>query len=80
MRTTLVLDDLLLRRAKRRAADRNMTVSELVNEALREVLDRAEPVAPPFSMVKYGQGSGQVRHEPAEFARDLDDEGRRRLR
>jgi len=35
MRTTLILDDQLFRRAKREAGDRGATLSELVNTALR---------------------------------------------
>ena len=80
MRTTLVLDGSLLHRAKRRAAERNVTVSDLVNEALRDSLGRPEPEAPPFSMVTYARGGAQVRHEPSDFAAELEDEDRSRLR
>ena len=80
MRTTLVLDDNLVRRAKRRAVERSQTLSDVVNEALREAL-REEPVeAPPFSLVTYGHRARQVRHEPADFAAALDAEDRERLR
>lgn len=80
MRTTLVLDDALLRQAKRRAAERNLTVSDVVNMALRDSLSRPEPVAPPFSMVTFGHGGRSVRHEPIDFAGAQDDEDRARLR
>ncbi len=40
MRTTVSIDDDLLRAAKRRAADEGRPLSELVNEALRERLAR----------------------------------------
>jgi hypothetical protein len=80
MRTTLVLDDALLRRAKQRAAERNQTVSDLVNEALRASLDRAQPSAPPFALVTYGRGSPRVRHEPIDFQLDSDEEDRARIR
>jgi len=73
MRTTLVLEDALLRQAKRRATERNMTVSELVNEALRESLARPRATAPPFSMVTYGRGSAKVHHEPADLDAALED-------
>jgi hypothetical protein len=79
MRTTLVLDDTLLRQAKRRAAERNLTVSDVVNEALRDSFGRPLPVAPPFSMATYGRAGRQVRHEPSDFATELLDEDRRRL-
>jgi plasmid stability protein len=76
MRTTLVLDDDLLRQAKIRAAQQNVTVSEIVNRALREKLDQEEPEAPPFMMVTYGRGRPPVDHEPADFAARLEEEDR----
>jgi hypothetical protein len=76
MRTTLVLDDELLRKAKRLAAERDTTVSDVVNEALRELFGRPRPQAAPFTMITYGRGSRRVHHEPADFARALDDEDR----
>jgi hypothetical protein len=36
MRSTLILDDDLFRKAKRRAAALNTTLSDVVNQALRE--------------------------------------------
>jgi hypothetical protein len=80
MRTTLVLDDGLLHRAKRRAAERNVTVSDLVNEALRESLDQRPANVLPFAMVTYGRGAPKVRHEPADFESHLEDEDRERKR
>ena len=81
MRTTLVLDDQLFRQAKRRAAERNLTLSDIVNEALRESLKGpARATASPFSMVTYGRARGRVHHEPADFAGTLEDEDRDRLR
>lgn len=80
MRTTLVLEDALLRQAKRRAAERNLTVSDVVNEALRDTFGRPVPAAPPFSMTTYGRAGRPVRHEPADFATGLEDEDRTRLR
>lgn len=80
MRTTLVIDDALLRQAKRRAAERDQTVSEIVNEALRDAFDRPVPEAPPFSMATYGQPGPGVRHEPSDFASALEAEDRDGLR
>lgn len=80
MRTTLVLDDLLLRQARRRAAERNLTVSAVVNEALRDSFGRPAPVAAPFSMITYGRAQDRVQHEPSEFAAALDQEDQDRLR
>jgi hypothetical protein len=79
MRTTLVIDDVLLRQAKRRAVERDLTVSDVVNEALRESFRQTSPAAPPFSFVTYGGAARRVRHEPADFAAELEDEDRRRL-
>jgi Bacterial antitoxin of type II TA system, VapB len=79
MRTTLVIDDVLLRQAKRRAAERDLTVSDVVNEALRESFRQTSPAAAPFSFVTYGGAGRRVRHEPADFAAELEDEDRRRL-
>ncbi len=78
MRTTLVLDDALLRQARQRAAERDVTVSDVVNDALRQALSRPATVAPPFSMVTYGSGGPIVHHEPAELKALLDDEDRKR--
>jgi hypothetical protein len=80
MRTTLVLDDSLLRQAKHRAAERSITVSDVVNEALRESLGRPAPSAPPFSMITYGAAGPAVHHEPSDFTTELEDEDRARLR
>lgn len=76
MRTTLVLDDALVRRAKARAIERGSTLSEVVNDALREALrePRAEPA--PFMLVTYGQRGAGVRHEPTELAAALEDQER----
>jgi hypothetical protein len=79
MRTTLILDDTLLRQAKRRAAERNLTVSDVVNEALRDSFGRRMPAPPPFSMTTYGRADRPVSHEPSDFAAELEDEDRSRL-
>ena len=80
MRTTLIIDDSLLRQAKRRAAERNVTVSDVVNDALRASLERPPQAAPPFSMVTYGRGAPGVHHEPADFHDELEAEDRARVR
>jgi hypothetical protein len=79
MRTTVVIDDALLRLAKRRAAERDVTVSDVVNEALREALRERTSSAPPFTFVTYGEAGRGLRHEPADFAAALEDEDRERL-
>ena len=57
MKTTMNLDDGLLREAKRRAADRGVTLTHLFEEALRAALTEqppAEPYAFDFPMVDGG--------------------------
>jgi plasmid stability protein len=76
MRTTLVLDDDLLREAKIRAARQNVTVSDLVNRALRDALHEEEAPAPPFTLVTYGRGGSLVDHAPADFAVALEQDDR----
>jgi hypothetical protein len=80
MRTTLVIDDDLLRQAKLRAAERKQTVSDVVNNALRECLGRPTPTAAPFSLITYGRSSKRVDHEPSDFDAALEQEDRDRLR
>ena len=42
MKTTMNIDDELLRRAKRRAVERGTTVTSIVEEALRDALSTVE--------------------------------------
>jgi antitoxin component of RelBE/YafQ-DinJ toxin-antitoxin module len=72
MRTTLVLDDSLVRRAKKRAADAGLTLSELVNLALRDQLAQPEAKAPHFAMITFGREAPRVQHEPRDFAEALE--------
>lgn len=72
MRTTLVLDDDVLRRAKKRATEAGLTLSQLVNLALRDQLAAPEAKPPRFEMITYGQKKPPVMHEPADFAETLD--------
>lgn len=59
MRTTLVINDELVAEAKREAADRQVSLSTIVNEALRSVLlERpAEAGQAPFAMPTYRPGN-----------------------
>jgi plasmid stability protein len=55
MRTTVTIDDDLLREAKQRAAAEGRTLSDLVSEGLRERLAlRDEPRRRPFRLVTSG--------------------------
>jgi antitoxin component of RelBE/YafQ-DinJ toxin-antitoxin module len=80
MRTTLIIDDDLLRQAKLRAAEWNLTVSDVVNNALRQCLGRSARTALPFSLITYGHSGKRVHHEPSEFDAVLEREDQDRLR
>ncbi len=60
MRTTIRLDDPLLREAKREASRSGMTLTAMIEEALRERLARTANAAEPRSRVRlptfHGQG------------------------
>ena len=57
MRTTISIDDSLLERLKRRAAERGTTVSRLIEESVRLADRAAKADAPsPFELVTYGRG------------------------
>ena len=79
MRITLVLQDDLLREAQKRAAERDLTVSDFVNEALRAALVRTPEEAPPYTPTTFGHPGAQARHEPADFHALLEEEDRDRL-
>lgn len=79
-RKTLVLDDDLLQRARHRAAESGSTLGDVVNEALRELLDRPMPAARPLRLVAFGGPPDGSSLEPAELAAALEEDDRRRLR
>ena len=80
MRTTLVLDDDLVQEAKHQAIDQKLTLSELVNRALRQALALTdEPGELPFAMVTFGPKDTTVHHEPADFSAQTDVEDRETL-
>jgi hypothetical protein len=58
MRTTLILDDQLLRQAKARAAEAGSTLTRLVQDALREKLHRPTPVHGEPLRLKTFRGKG----------------------
>lgn len=68
MRTTLVIDDVLLKAARIRAAEQDVTLSDVVNAALRDALRPTSGAHPPFSMITFGPATPVVAHEPADFA------------
>ena len=69
MRTTIRLEEALLRRVKRHAAERGTTFTNLVREALQAYL--ARPVAPPETVHLPAAGRGGL--HPGV---DLDDTAR----
>ncbi len=76
MRTTVILNDRLVAEAKRLAAERNTTLSEILNEALRERLahPQASRSTAPFRMPTFrGQGP-KVDSTTAELSRVGEDE------
>ncbi len=77
MRTTLVLDDQLFKKARQRAAAQSMTLSDLVSQALRDMLAHRPDKTPPFRMVTFGDGAPPSHHEPADFADALEADDRR---
>jgi hypothetical protein len=77
MRSTLIIDDHLFKQARQRAADLGTTLSDVVNQALREALAKPKAkAAAKFSMITFGGPAGSQRHEPADFAEaaEADDE------
>jgi hypothetical protein len=72
MRTTIRLDDDLLRAAKQRALERRSTLTAFIEQAVRTELRREEAEAvsdrPPFRITAFGAGTGGLR--PAVDLRD----------
>ncbi len=64
MRTTISLDDRLLGRLKKHAADSGTSVSRLIEQSARLFLrtPETEPEAEPFELVTYGAGGSFSRH------------------
>src|SRR5262245_8853975 len=56
MRTTVVLDDELVKKAKKRAAELRTTLSEVINQALREAVARPISKKTDFKMIVFGGG------------------------
>lgn len=69
MRTTIRLDERLLKEAKRQAAESGVTLTAIIEDSLRERLARGKPRAKKRDPVRlYTVGSGGVR-----AGIDLDD-------
>lgn len=76
MRTTVVIDDELFRQARKRAAESGVSVSEIVNRALRETFSQKTESGrlPPFRMVTFGRGQQRVDHSAADLWRAEEDD------
>ena len=71
MRTTLIVDDALLRKAKEHAARRGVSLSELVTQALRDLLAERSRPRRRFMMPTF-KGGQRTRHEPRDMAAELE--------
>jgi len=58
MKTTLVIDDTVVRRLREEAAKRGVTMSELVEAGLRRVLDEPAVSQEPLPALPRGDGGG----------------------
>lgn len=74
MKTTLVIDDGVMRRLRQRAAREGTTISELVEAALRLLLDAKRPAAqlPPLPSFRAGHARADIANRDALY--DLMDE------
>lgn len=60
MRTTITIDDRLLADVRRRAAERHQTVSQVIEDSVREALLRGEsPTRTPFRLQGFRGGAVQ---------------------
>jgi len=67
MRTTVVIPDELKKRARRVAAERGVSVSQLVREALEETLRHERPKAKSFGLGASGKPG--IAHRASELYR-----------
>lgn len=75
MRTTITIDDHLLDKVRRRAAERGTTLSALIEEALRLSMSRSAPATPKFELVTFegdGVQPGVVLDRTSTLAADED--------
>jgi hypothetical protein len=80
MRSTIVIDDALFKRVRRRAAELGVTISDVVSDALREALARRSEEPPPLRLPTFGDPKQRVHHEPADLTAAEDEDDRRRVR
>lgn len=74
MKTTLDLDDDLLRRAKQAALDRDTTLRAIVEEALALALGRASPPVPVRTIVwppSSADGAAPIADDPTDWMAEI---------
>lgn len=72
MRTTLILDDTLVTKAKQVAAQDHRSLSDVVNQALRDHLTpstRVREAAPIYRALTFGDHTHPVAMEPEDLAK-----------
>lgn len=73
MRTTISIDDRLLDQVRRRAAELHRTVSQVIEDSVREsLLRREEPERPPFRVRTFSGGGYQAGVDLDDNAAVLD--------
>jgi len=68
------------RKAKRRPVTIGSTLSDVVNQALRESPSRPVGEPSPFEMVTFGNRKRRVHHEPGDIQAVIENEERGTLR
>jgi hypothetical protein len=77
VRTTVILDDALLRRAKAEAARRGLTLSALIERALRDELRQSTAAREPSTQYRvptFGPDETNHAHEPRNLSDALLEE------
>ena len=64
----MTIDDEVLRAAKQKAAEQNLTLSQLVERALRDALRPAPPPEARYTVPTFGRGPTRAGPTPAEVA------------
>ena len=80
MRSTVIIDDELFKKAKQRAAVLNTTLSAVINQALREALSKPTVEAPAFHMITFGNPRKRVHREPRDHHASLEGDDRESVR
>lgn len=82
MRTTIDLDQALLRQARKRALESHRTLSQVMEEAMRRFLrEPTKPVRQPFRLITGGQagGSSPTWDEIKKHVNEEDESSARRV-